>query len=89
MGSMKKEYDNSKKYSYDIMDEISKLLEKKDIPFNINTNKTEIVVKSAKYSKSSIKSLITDNISKPGTVLSLLINIADIGDTIYIRQVSK
>ena len=31
MGSMKKEYDNSKKYSYDIMDEISKLLEKKDI----------------------------------------------------------
>ena len=86
---MKKEYDNSKKYSYDIMDEISKLLEKKDIPFNINTNKTEIVVKSSKYSKSSIKSLITDNISKPGTVISLLINITDIGDTIYIRQVSK
>lgn len=86
---MKKEYNESKKYSCDIMDDISNVLQKKNIPYDINGNKTEIVVKSSDYSKSSIKSLISDNISKPGTVISLLINVTDVGDTIYIRQVSK
>ena len=87
--SMKNEYNKSKKHSCDIMDEISSVLNKKNISHTINTSKTEIVVKSTKHSKSFIKSLITDNVCKPEAVVSLLINITDVGDTIYIRQVSK
>ena len=89
MGSVKKEYSESKKYSTDIMNDIIEMLTKKKVPYDVNSNKTEITIKSSKHSKASIKSMITENISKPGSIMSLLIDVVDVNDTIYIRQISK
>ena len=89
MGSVKKEYAKSKEYSTDIMIAIEKLLTEKKISYKINRTKTEITIDAPGETKSSIRSIITNNIVTHGSIISLLIDVVDVDKTVYIRQVSK
>jgi cysteinyl-tRNA synthetase len=86
---MKEKYNESKKYSENIMSEVTKVLDDCNITYNVKSDGVEIVTTDNKQSKNSIEKTLFDNINIPKMVFVVLIDIVEIGDSVYIRQKTK
>ena len=85
----KTKFSKSKQYSSTIMDEITSILNKKRIKYEINSSRTEITIKSKSYDKDKIEKLLSEKINDKDTPLSFLVKILTVDKTVFIRQVVK
>lgn len=82
---MKQSLIQCKEYSGTIMNSIGDLLEKREITYNINSSKTEIVIKESSKSKKDIKKMIEKSKILPGNCIKLLLDFTEVETTIIIR----
>lgn len=83
--SIQNAYEESKKYSEDILRWITEGLSKDNIEYTKDSN--EITIVSKDQNKDTITDWLNDNIKCE--YLWLLIDVAEIDDVIYIRQITK
>ena len=83
--SIQNAYEESKKYSEDILRWITEGLSKDKIEYTEGSD--EIVIVSKDQSKDTITEWLNDNIKCE--YLWLLIDVTEIDDVIYIRQITK
>lgn len=89
MCNMKEHYKESKNYSDNIMKDVTKVLDKKKINYETKSNCTEVTIKNSSQSKDKIFNLLAKSIDIPKMVILLLIDVVEVGNTIYIRQKTK
>jgi hypothetical protein len=80
-------YEESKTYTNSIIGTIASILSANDISYSIKSNDTEIVVTESDKDKKTICSLFKDSI--PNDIMDTLIDVVEVGSSIYIRQVTK
>lgn len=81
-------YSESKNYSDTIMSDVVSLLAKKGINHNFKSNGSEIIITDNQTS-SSIINLLNDNLTIPKDIISLLLDVVEVSNTVYIRQKTK
>lgn len=87
MPTLNDKYNDAKKYSKNIMNDIMSLLDKNNIPYTTRSSKTEITITDKKIKKKDINSII-DELKIPDYIISILIKITEVNDVIYIRQIT-
>lgn len=89
MASIKKQYEDMKVYSGTIMDKILSILTKQKIKYGEANNHSEIIIASKDQNKDSIKKLLDKKLDIPKNIVTTLIEIVEIEDSVYIRQKTK
>lgn len=85
----KPNFEEAKEYSTTVMSTVIDVLDDQKIKYKPGQNTNELILPNIKQSPNDIFSIIYKNCSVPRMVLSILIDIVDIGDDIYIRQKTK
>lgn len=89
MASLKTCYNESKNYSDKIMGDVTGVLDNKGISYTTKSSGAEVIITGNGQSESSIVSLLNDNLNIPKDVISLLLDVVEVSDIIYIRQKTK
>lgn len=89
MSIMTSVYDKSRVYAEDIMNAIELILKKNNINHTIKSNGLEIVVNQTGYNKDNLVELICKKISAPKMVFNVLVDVVEIDDIIFIRQITR
>ena len=89
MASLNDHYNESKNYSDKIMSDVSGVLDSNKIEYETKSNGHEVIITGNGQSESSILKLLNDNLSIPKDVISLLLEVVEVSDKIYIRQKTK
>lgn len=89
MASLYTCYNESKNYSDKIMGDVTGVLDSKRISYSIKSGGAEVIIAGNGQSENSIVKMLYDNLNIPKDVISLLLDIVEVSDTIYIRQKTK
>ena len=89
MATLSDHYNESKKYSATIMNDIKSILEKKKLSYEEKPNGSELIIQNTKKKKDDILKLIKKELDIPDYIISILIKIGEVNNTIYIRQNTK
>ena len=89
MVSMSDHFNELKRYSDTIMNDISSVLTKKKIKFTMNPNQTEISILSKNQSKESLMKILTNGLDVPKEAIKSLIYVLDIDGVIFLRLSTK
>ena len=85
MSNLKNQYEECKNYSENIIDKITTVLDEN----NMKSKGKEIVVTMNGQSKNAITDTIYKNVDISKMVFTILIDIVQIGDELFIRQQTK
>lgn len=89
MSNLKNQYEECKNYSENIIDKITTVLDENNIKYKVKSNGKEIVVTMNGQSKNAITDTIYKNMDISKMVFTILIDIVQIGDELFIRQQTK
>ncbi len=89
MASLKTCYNDSKNYSDKIMGDVTGVLDNKGISYTTKSSGAEVIITGNGQSENSIIKLMNDNLNIPKDVISLLLEIVEVSDIVYIRQKTK
>lgn len=82
-------YAESKNYSDTIMSDVTSLLDKKNISYSTKSGGAEVIINSDGQSASTIIKLLNDNLTIPKEVISLLLDVVEVSNIVYLRQKTK
>ena len=89
MSNLKNQYEECKNYSENIIDKITTVLDENNMKYKVKSNGKEIVVTMNGQSKNAITDTIYKNMDISKMVFTILIDIVQIGDELFIRQQTK
>ena len=89
MATLNDNYNESKKYSPTIMNDIKAILTKKKLSYEEKSNGSELIISNTKKKKEDILKILKKELDIPDSVISILIKIAEVNNTLYIRQNTK
>ena len=89
MSNLKSQYEECKNYSENIIDKITTVLDENNMKYKVKSKGKEIVVTMNGQSKNAITDTIYKNVDISKMVFTILIDIVQIGDELFIRQQTK
>lgn len=89
MSNLKNQYEECKNYSENIIDKITTVLDENNMKYKVKSKGKEIVVTMNGQSKNAITDTIYKNVDISKMVFTILIDIVQIGDELFIRQQTK
>ena len=89
MSNLKNQYEECKNYSENIIEKITTVLDENNMKYKVKSKGKEIVVTMNGQSKNAITDTIDKNVDISKMVFTILIDIVQIGDELFIRQQTK
>ena len=89
MSNLKNQYEECKNYSENIIDKITTVLDENNMKYKVKSKGKEIVVTMNGQSKNAITDTIYKNVDISKMVFTILIDIVQIRDELFIRQQTK
>lgn len=89
MASLNTCYNESKNYSDKIMGDVTGVLDNKGISYTTKSSGAEVIITDNGQSENSIVTLLNNNLNIPKDIISLLLDVVEVSDIIYIRQKTK